>query len=79
MWHMLQRAGVSTPADARCLRNDAGIGLGHFFSRADFQTAGYLLPEPYIVIDVVLHQLLHVFVRASLDVGGNAINRRALP
>jgi hypothetical protein len=31
------------------------------------------------VIDVVLHQLLHVFVRASLDVGGNAINRRALP
>ena len=31
------------------------------------------LPEPYIVIEVVLHELLHVFVGAAVDIGGNAV------
>lgn len=39
-------------------------------------TARHLLPEPYIVIQVVLHELLDVFVGASLDIGGNAVKLR---
>ncbi len=37
------------------------------------ETAGDVLPEPYIVIDVVFHQLLLVFVRRTVDIGGNAV------
>jgi hypothetical protein len=37
------------------------------------ETSSHLLPEPYIVIQIVLHELLDVFVRTSLDVGGDAV------
>ena len=30
------------------------------------KAAGYLLPEPYIVIEIVLHKLLHVFVSSAV-------------
>jgi hypothetical protein len=37
------------------------------------ETACYLLPEPNIVIEIVLHELLHVFVGTARDIGGNAV------
>jgi hypothetical protein len=36
----------------------------------------HFLPEPYIVIEMVLHELLHVFVGAAVDFGGNAVELR---
>jgi hypothetical protein len=39
-------------------------------------TARHLLPEPYIVIQVVLHELLDVFVRAPLDFGSDPVKLR---
>ena len=35
-----------------------------------------LLPEPYIVIEIVLHELLHVFVCAAIDIRSNAVELR---
>ncbi len=37
------------------------------------QAACHLLPEPYIVINVLLHHLRQVFLRRALDIGGNAV------
>jgi hypothetical protein len=33
-----------------------------------------LLPEPHIVIEIVLHELLHIFVGAALNVGGDLVD-----
>jgi hypothetical protein len=40
------------------------------------KTDCYLLPEPYIVIEIVLHELLHVFVSAAVDIRGDAVELR---
>jgi hypothetical protein len=40
------------------------------------KTAGHFLPKPDIVIEIVLHELLHVFIRAAPDIGGNLVDLR---
>ncbi len=51
----------------------------HFLVSQEFpavellKTARHFLPEPYIVIEIVFHELLHVFVGAARDVRGNAV------
>jgi hypothetical protein len=40
------------------------------------KAACYLPAEPYIVIEIVLHELLHVFVGAASDIRGNTVELR---
>jgi len=34
------------------------------------------LPEPYVVIEIVLDELLHVLVRATLQIRGSTVKLR---
>ncbi len=41
-----------------------------------FQTPCDLLPEPYVVIDIMLDELLDILIRAAVDFGGNPLKFR---
>ena len=48
--------------------------MGHEFPSVKLlKAAGYLLPKPYVMIDVILHKLLHILVGAAADIGSNTI------
>ena len=40
------------------------------------KAALHLVPEPQVVIEIVLHKLLNVFVRTAANIGSNTIKLR---
>jgi hypothetical protein len=64
------RAGTSLQASADFLMSQElpAIEL--------LKTACHLLPEPYIVVEIVLYELLHVFVSPPIDIRSDAVELR---